>query len=104
MARKKGIPSLRYHVSGQAVVTFCGKNLYLGEHGSVEATARYYALVAEYTSYGMKEPPGQDTRQVDAVVTVRVASGEYRKHIETKYANNYKEENRHANVCKLLVS
>ncbi|WP_168565653.1 hypothetical protein [Crateriforma spongiae] len=24
-------PGYRYHISGQAVVTFCGKNFYLGD-------------------------------------------------------------------------
>lgn len=102
MPRKKSIPSLRLHVSGQSVVTFCGRNYYVGPHGSVEAQARYHALVAEYVANGMKAPPEQPERQIDAVITVRQVCGEYRDHIKTRYANNPKELNRMEGLCTLL--
>ena len=103
MPKKKSVPSLRYHVSGQSVVTFCGKNFYLGEHGSVEATARYHSLVAEYVANGMTEPPAQETRQSESVVTVRVVTGEFRGHMKTRYASDPKEINRLGNLFLLVA-
>ncbi|QDV44385.1 site-specific tyrosine recombinase XerC [Stieleria neptunia] len=102
MPRKKGVPSMRYHVSGQSVVTFCGRNYYLGPHDSVEAQARYHALVAEYIANGMASPPEQPERQVDSVITVRCVTGEVREHVKTKYANNKQELERFTNLCQLL--
>ena len=48
MPRSKSIPTYRYHISGQAIVTFCQKNFYLDPHNSQDSFARYNALVAEY--------------------------------------------------------
>ncbi|TWT95756.1 hypothetical protein Pla100_33980 [Neorhodopirellula pilleata] len=45
---KKVAPDYRYHVSGQAVVTFNGTNFYLGPHNSPESKAKYRTLLAEY--------------------------------------------------------
>jgi len=68
MPRSKSIPTYRYHVSGQAIVTFCQKNFYLGPHNSQGSFARYNALVAEYIANGMVAPPGE-TRLADKPLT-----------------------------------
>ncbi len=36
MARPRGIPSRRFHTSGQSVVTLDGKSFYLGPHDAPE--------------------------------------------------------------------
>ncbi len=44
-------PSCRLHkVSGQAVVTSCGRDKYLGRHGTPESLARYRKVVAEWAA------------------------------------------------------
>ena len=58
MPRSKSIPSYRYHICRQAIVSFCQKNFYLGPHNSQEYFARYNALVAEYIANGVVAPPG----------------------------------------------
>ena len=59
MPRKKSPhPAYQFHVSGQAVVRLDYKDFYLGKHGSPESWAKYYALLAEYNSNGMKAPAG----------------------------------------------
>ena len=41
-ARSQQVPSYRLHkASGQAVVTLCGRDLYLGPHGSPESRSKY---------------------------------------------------------------
>lgn len=41
-------PPYRKHKTGQAVVRICGKDYYLGKHGSPESWAEYARLVAEW--------------------------------------------------------
>ena len=43
--QRSAMPSYRFHVSGQAVVTLCGKDFYLGAHDTPESRARYFALL-----------------------------------------------------------
>lgn len=102
MPRKKGIPSLRYPVSGQSVVTFCGVNSYLGPHGTAEAQARYHSVVSEYVANGMKAPPEQPVRQNEAVITVAQVCAESRAHIKVRYASNRQEHGRMTGLCWLL--
>lgn len=101
MPRKKiEAPSYRYHVSGQAVVTFDGKNYYLGPHDSPESKARYYALLNQYHANGMAMP--QETAQGNQPITIRVLAAEYLEHARQRYANNPAERNRTEGICKLL--
>ena len=66
MARPKAkAPSLRYHISGQSVVTIDGRDYYLGKHDSPESLARYTVLIADYQAGGLKLPADFDTRSVD---------------------------------------
>ena|GEM_PF-4264268 len=43
-------PSLRYHLSGQSVVTLDGRDFYLGKHGSAELLVRYAVLIPKRLS------------------------------------------------------
>jgi hypothetical protein len=60
---KKVQPDYRYHISGQAVVTFNGVNFYLGEYDSPKSRAKYSRLVAEYIESGFKTPTKRSERQ-----------------------------------------
>ena len=50
----------------------------------------------------MKEPPQQETHQVDAGITVRVVVAEYRQYIERRYVNDYAERRRQLGLCATL--
>lgn len=118
MARQKtSLPSMRFHMSGQAVVTIDRKDYYLGKHGSPESLARYAVLIAEYQANGMKIPAGFDTRAIDEKARVLLASAEetvhcedepitirhltaaYRSFVKTKYAHARGEIARIVGVC-----
>jgi len=61
MARPRSqTPSLRYHLSGQSVVTLDGRDFYLGKHGSAESLARYAVLIAEYQNNKLSLNPEFD--------------------------------------------
>lgn len=61
MARPRSqTPSLRYHLSGQSVVTLDGRDFYLGKHGSAESLARYAVLIAEYQQNDLSLNPEFD--------------------------------------------
>ncbi len=54
-ARKTRPPSYRRHkASGQAVVTFHGRDHYLGRHGSDVSKNEYDRLIAEYLANGRR--------------------------------------------------
>lgn len=107
--QKSSQPSYRYHVSGQAVVTFCGQNFYLGQYDSPESHAKYYALLSEYHANGMTAPPSLDTHQADQPITVQCVTAEFRQHIKERYAGNPQELSRWAGstvprpVCEGLL-
>ncbi len=117
MARPKAkAPSLRYHLSGQSVVTIDGRDFYLGNHDSPESLARHAVLIATYQAGGLKLPDDFDARALDERVaaildhqqpvqqsnqplTVRHVTACYRDHIRTKYANNKAELHRLNQIC-----
>ena len=76
------MPAYRFHVSGQAVVTLAGKDLYLGPHHTPESRARYFELVLEYNANG-KQASDAPTHQIEQAITVRTVTGECREHIKT---------------------
>ena len=58
MIRRRKLPKYRLHrPSGQAVVTFSGKDFYLGAYDSEVSRAEYDRLVAEWLVCGRKLPP-----------------------------------------------
>ena len=117
MARPKAkAPSLRYHISGQSVVTIDGRDYYLGKHDSPESLARYTVLIADYQAGGLKLPADFDARSVDEraaaildrsqptqqaaqPLTVRHITASYREHVKTKYASNGAELHRINQIC-----
>lgn len=57
MPRKPRVPSYRLHrASGQAVVTICGRDFYLGVFDTEESHQEYKRLIAEYLASGGAEP------------------------------------------------
>lgn len=62
-------PKLRHHTgSGQAVVTFKGKDFYLGLYGSKESEARYHEMVARWLTTGTPLPASPEPEaKADAV-------------------------------------
>ncbi len=50
---RQSVPKYRLHrASGQAIVTFAGRDHYLGQHGSPESRAAYDRLIGEYLATG----------------------------------------------------
>jgi len=118
MARPKAkAPALRYHMSGQSVVTLDGRDYYLGKHDSPESLARYAVLIGIYQSNGLALPKDfdlemldakasflaptapQPTHQAEQALLVRHVTASYRTLIVTKYANNPAELHRLNQIC-----
>ena len=120
MGRPKAkAPSLRYHLSGQSVVTIDGRDFYLGKHDSPKSIARYAVLISIYQQNGLRLPDGitleqldgrvgvltgaiQPTNQADEPLTVRHITASYREHAKTKYANSPQELHRVSQLCDEL--
>ena len=67
------VPKLTLHnTSGQARVRLGGRQVYLGKHGSPEATEKYHRLIAEYVRTG--EVP-EEARPAPAKVAGATAAG-----------------------------
>lgn len=87
MGRKKAVmPSYRLHkATGRAVVTIGGKDVYLGQYGTVESRLRYSNVVAEFTVTGRVPDPGPpepaETTVSDVIAAYWLhAEGYYLKH------------------------
>jgi integrase len=74
MARPKAeAPARRYHISGQSVVTLCGRDFYLGKHDSPESLVRYALLVSQYQSNGYTLPEGFSISGLEALASSLLA-------------------------------
>ncbi len=63
--RKNKLPSYRFHKgSGQAVVTFSGKDIYLGVHGTEESRTEYKRVIAEWLQSNQMTPATSRTGKV----------------------------------------
>ena len=103
MPRKKShAPAYRYHISGQARVDLDGRTYYLGPYDTPESHARYHALLATYNANGHRMPDETPTHQIDAPVSIRCVTAEFREHAAKKYANNPHERRRFNGLCDLL--
>ncbi|WP_404308151.1 tyrosine-type recombinase/integrase [Neorhodopirellula lusitana] len=98
---KKVAPDYRYHVSGQAVVTFNGTNFYLGPHDSPESKAKYRKLLTEYIASDFKTPDG-DCRLADEPIRVVDVTAEARVWAQAKYANSRSHLANFRNLCQTL--
>lgn len=73
-------PALRHHKpSGRARVRIDGRDIYLGIHGSPEATTAYHRLIAEWASCGYRLPIAPDEITIDEVIA------RYLVHCKTYY-------------------
>ncbi len=122
MARPKAkAPALRYHLSGQSVVTIDGRDFYLGKHDSPESIARYAVLIGIYQKHGLKLPEDFElamieqmaetlmgivspaaTTQPTGPVTVAHVTAAYREHLKTKYRNSPQDQQRFERLCDIL--
>ena len=66
---KSPAPVYRYHLSGNAQVTLCGKDFYLGPHGSPESYSRYQALRSTLSQWCNSMGGGQWSRHMRPAVT-----------------------------------
>ena len=63
--RKNKLPSYRFHKgSGQAVVTFSGKDIYLGVYGTKDSHAEYKRVIAEWLQSNQMTPATSRTGKV----------------------------------------
>ena len=73
MAKTPKVPNYRKHVSGQAYVVFTvdykQRSYYLGPHDTPQSRARYYNLIAQWTSDRSRFPDEPD-HQIDEPLTV----------------------------------
>lgn len=73
MRKADYIPQPTRHTKGQAVVRLNGQDIYLGEHGSAAAKAKYEGIVAEWLANGRRLP--QAKRSVNEIVLAYVQHG-----------------------------
>lgn len=77
-------PSYRLHKpSGQAVVTLCGQDFYLGPYGTPASRAEYDRLIAEWLANGRRLPAPEDGRGAD--LTVAELAADYLRWAEGYY-------------------
>ncbi len=83
--KRNQLPSYRLHKqSGQAVVTLCGRDFYLGPHGTQVSRAEYDRLIAEYLVSGRRLPG----REVEAeAITVNELLVAYARYAKSYYVN-----------------
>lgn len=98
---KKTAPSYRYHISGQAVVTFNQKNFYLGPYDSPESLSRYHSLVAQYVRSG-GQTPSRDQHLSTTEITVADLAAKARTWIESKYGHVESRCSTMKRVCAIL--
>ncbi|MEQ1906735.1 MAG: tyrosine-type recombinase/integrase [Pirellulaceae bacterium] len=121
MSRPKAkTPALRYHLSGQSVVTIGGRDFYLGKHDSPESLARYAVLISTYQSHGLQLPDGFNDDQLKAraemllghriepqhqenePVTVAHVVASFREFAKVRYEGSRSELHRILLVCSQL--
>ena len=122
MARPKAkAPTLRYHISGQSVVTIDGRDFYLGKHDSPESLVRHAVLIGIYQANQLKLPDGFDVRCLDAAtvlvanplqavpqqqdaepILLRHVTAAFRIEAERKYASQKAERIRCCQICDEL--
>ncbi len=83
---KNRIPSYRHHKpTGQAVVTLCGADIYLGPYNSPKSRAEYDRLIKEWLANGRRLP-----RDEEAGFTINELILAYWEHCERHYRKNGK--------------
>ena len=83
-------PSYRHHKSsGQAVVTICGRDHYLGEFGTPQSRKNYDRLIAEWLAAGRNIDPA--TMPIGLTITELIAA-------HWRFAQDYYKKNGRKNV------
>ena len=113
------VPQLRYHISGQSVVSIDGKDFYLGKHESAESVVKHAVLISAYQSGGLKLPDGFDqetlylrakaletmpnelvaSHQASLPILVKHVTASYRVHLKKTYANSKADLARRLGIC-----
>jgi len=102
---KSNQPAYQFHYSGQARVSLCGQDYYLGKHDTPESYARYYALLAEYNANGKQLPEKLPTRPenvTEVSIRVRDVTADFRHRVLPRYERNSGQHTRLKNLCTLL--
>jgi len=102
---KSNQPAYQFHYSGQARVSFCGEDYYLGKHGTPKSYARYYALLSEYAANGMQPPTKSLTRPenvTEVSIRIRDITADFRHRVLPRYEHDNGQHNRLKNLCALL--
>src|SRR5262249_10507276 len=88
-------PSYRLHKpSGQAVVTLCGRDVYLGAHGTEASNKEYDRVIAEWLADGRqlrRDGTGSD-------ITIAELVNAFRKHVATYYVKNGQQTSEVASI------
>lgn len=96
----KALPKYSKHrASGQAVVTLCGKDFYLGPYGTKVSRLEYDRLVAQWLANGRTLPGGGKDQAAITVIEVLTA---YKKHAAGYYVKNGKITNEFAQIMSAL--
>lgn len=111
---------MRYHLSGQSVVTIDGKDYYLGKHDSPESLARHAVVIGIYQANGLKLPEDFDaelldgkaaallgaldapSQQADQPIIVAHVTALFRMHVAEKCAGSRNDLNRNNKLCDTL--
>ncbi len=113
---KAPLPKIRFHLSGNAIVTICGRDYYLGKHGSPVSFARYAILIRDYQANGMTAPPDISSSELvsltegfesglptvhleDEPITIKHLMASYNAHAETVYETSPAEQSRIKQIC-----
>ena len=82
----KSVPKYRKHrASGQAIVSICGKDFYLGPHGTKTSHAEYDRLIMEYLANGRSLAAGPDVE-----ISIVEVLAKYWRHAQGYYVKNGK--------------
>jgi integrase len=102
MPKKKSPPSYRLHKArNYAVVTFDGKNHYLGSYGSPESHEKYARLIAERFPGGIA--PSASISEVDTGLTVTELIFRYwTQHVQVYYRKDGRLTDRHYHIRAAL--
>jgi integrase len=80
-------PSYRLHKpSGQAIVTLCGRDIYLGRYNSPESRAEYDRLIAEWLTNGRRV--AGPTSESGTDLTMNEMDRAYLRHADSYYVKN----------------
>jgi hypothetical protein len=80
------VPAYRLHkVSGNAVVTLDGRDIYLGPHGSALSRAEYNRVIAEWMANGRQLPKPSESTTIVAIIA------RYWPHVKQYYRKNGQE-------------